>query len=284
MKDMIRRFMEIDPLTNSLKRELNEFIASGGAVLATQADADELVHREALYHLAHCERKAGVESIYMPCFSFKSNLYWLQRTFDMGCIRPADKADAAVASELNGFLWRLGPYVWPLDSMLRAVSNLRRNYTALACTHHMGYGAAVHLSSFTDPAEHFMKACGTIENYHSCSRSVHNDLVAAGRTKNVTAELIYRTIVKPWCHKRHTAVHVSTLSARARQLVQYATPNVVKMNPRSFPFVMPATDGDPSAGLFVKTALPSWTASCPRVVNWPILIDFKKYIGRRKNT
>ena len=108
---------------------------------------------------------------------------------------------------------------------------------------------------------------------------MHNDLVAAGRTKNVTAELLYSTIVKPWCHKRHTAVHVGTLSAHARQLVHYATPTIVKMNPRSFPFVMPATDGDPSVGLFVKTALPSWTASCPTVSSWPIIVDFKRLVG-----
>ena len=29
MKDMIRRFQEIDPSTHALKRELNDFIAKG---------------------------------------------------------------------------------------------------------------------------------------------------------------------------------------------------------------------------------------------------------------
>lgn len=284
MKDMIRRFIEIDPSTNALKRDLDDFVARGGVVLATQADADELIHREALHHTARCELRPSVESIYMPCFSFKSNMYWLQRTFDMGCMKSADKADtAAVSSELNTYLWRLGPYVWPLSSMLQAVSSLRRNYTVHACIHHMGYGAGVHLSSFTDPAEHFLKACGTIENYHKCSRSVHTDLVAAGRIHNITAELVFRTIVKPWCHKRHTAVHVSTLSARAQAVVRYATPQIVKDNPRSFPFIMPSAKddgGEVSAGLFRQCAEPSFTRSCPWApFKWPIIIDIKHLVS-----
>ena len=198
----------------------------------------------------------------------------------MSCVSSTDKADAGLSNELNSYLWRLGPYVWPLSSMQRAVSTLRRNYTALACQHHMGYGAGVHLSSFTDPAEHFLKACGTIENYHQCSRSVHNDLVAAGRTKNVTPDLIYRTSVKPWCHKRHTAVHVTQLSQRAQALIHYAIPHIVKDNPRSFPFVRPTTEkGDPSTGLFRLCADPAWTRLCPKTFHWPIFIDLKKIAG-----
>ena len=42
---------------------------------------------------------------------------------------------------------------------------MRHNYTSHFCSHHMGLGAATHLSATNDPVEYWLKACGKGHNY-----------------------------------------------------------------------------------------------------------------------
>ena len=81
-----------------------------------------------------------------------------------------------VENELNRFIWKLGPYMWPLDMMLDGDGGVnRRNFTTDRFQHfHMGYGAASHMSAVNEPAEIWWKSCGTPENLARCHAAVRD--------------------------------------------------------------------------------------------------------------
>lgn len=182
--------------------------------LGIQNDGDEIVVKKALEHLKKCEIRPEVSSIYTPCMSFKSNFYWLQRTRDMDCFQGTDEVDRRIQKHLKKYMWRLGPYLWPLQSMLDANHNLRRVYHNKTCHHHMGLGTASHMSATNDPVEYWLKQCGTTENRYTCSKAVTKEIITAGKHKQITPELIFNSTIFPWCHKNNYAMHISNIGSK----------------------------------------------------------------------
>lgn len=59
--------------------------------------------------------------------------------------------------EAASFLWRAGPVMWPLRTILQQQSTLRGAAEVAPCQHHMGLGAASHMSSVAEPVEYWLK-------------------------------------------------------------------------------------------------------------------------------
>jgi hypothetical protein len=269
----------MDALRDSERR------GGGGGVLGIQNDGDEMVRGKVLAHLKLCERQADVVSVYAPCFSFKNNFFWLQETKDMrhfgsGVRTRSERYKSWKMHflhnwsklghrnrELNHYIWHTGPYLWPLDVMItggkdHTGSMQRRNYTTnLYAAHHMGYGAAFHMSAVSDPAEVWMKACGTVENVDVCWRSISDAIVEAGKTGTITPEMLFQSSIQPWCNPEHKVSHVDELHPSAKKAVMEAVPNVIRNNPAYFPFMYP-TAGLRSTGLFTKCGQKEWVREC----------------------
>jgi hypothetical protein len=232
-----------------------------GQTWAIQNDEDELISGDALRHMDGCELRSEVKAIYTPCMSFKKSFYWLQTTSDLMCLGESSPKEEALAH----FLWRPGPWLWPLSEMLKRKSTLRGVFPSKGeeCRHHLGVPSAMHLSSVDDPGAAWFKRFGVIEE------TTHNVLSEAfvnswGQGK-VTPELIAAT-VHPWCSKDHPAIHLSTLPEEARQALFDSIPAVVVANPGRYPFHLPANltqSGDTS---FVrKFADPHWAQLCSQL-------------------
>lgn len=124
-----------NPKVSILKKKILQGYTTA---LGIQNDGDELVNGKVLQHLKYCELHANVQSIYTPCFSFKSNYRWLQRNNkDMNCFTGASNEDRQIQHYLKHYLWRDGPFLWPLSDMVQAQWNLRRHHHNMTCHHHM---------------------------------------------------------------------------------------------------------------------------------------------------
>jgi hypothetical protein len=254
-------------------------------VYAIQNDADEIVKGDVLKHIKYCDIKKEVLSIYTPCFSFKNNFHWLQKTFDMKYFSNGKQSkrevwkdnrfkywdtlwfeEYAVHRELNDFLWKIGPYVWPMTRMLHhsPPGNLRDDFTKNEYTqYHMGYGAAIHMSSVNDPVEVLMKSCGTVENINICGHILPDSFIEKAQKGVITGKDIYSLTIKPWCHKRNIGVHVSTLSSTAQRIISQSIPFIIKDNPIYFTFMYPKLELR-NTGLFNKCARQSWHDECSK--------------------
>lgn len=258
LEDMIRKFKAIDPTKHPLKQQFidNFYNKSNAQILGLQNDGDEIITKKTLSHLKFCEIRPNIPSIYAPCFSFKNNLYWVQRTYDMNCLSSNDVTDIDLKRELNQFIWRDGPHIWPIDTMLNNNHVLRYNYSKNFCQHHMGYGAAIHLSAILDPVEVWMKSCGTVENQEICEDVLTKEIILAGKVGQITKDMIFKATLHPWCHKLNYCKHIDTLSLGARRYINDSIPWVFKSNQRSFPFIFPER-GD---SILSKTTDPKWEA------------------------
>lgn len=271
--------------------------SGGPSVLAIQGDGDELVTHPALRALKHCAIRPNVDSIHLPCFSFKSNYRWLQRTYDYGtCLStPVDalsKSDRELVVKLDKlmsrYLWRLGPQMWSLQRMLDAEHNLRRVFPPDWCSTHMGLGASSHMSAASDPVEFWLKLCGTTENRFACHKLLSEKFISAGQSGSISSRLIYSTSILPWCHKRNYAIHVdnvadersivaalfslpevsilsfsnssssSALKQAVKKAVDTSVPFAVRLSAESFPFMYP-DPASPSTGLMSKSWHSDWT-------------------------
>jgi len=290
-KDLMAQFKRIGTFAPStdqekhndrLKAALTRHLGSGGQVYAVQNDGDEFVNGQVLRHMRQCELLPEVKSIFAPCFGFKNNYHWLQTTFDMRHFTAGQQSARGVSDlykhiklvyfgrffgkglqmELNKYIWRLGPFLWPLQTLTAADSMMRRNFTQdRFFNHHMGYGAATHMSAVNEPAELWYKACGTVEMVGACERSVPTKLREAAAAGRVTPQLIYESVVFPWCHRFNKGVHTSTLSRQAQRVVSDAIPWVVRNNPTAFPFMFPIK-GLRTTGLYERVADPAWVKEC----------------------
>ena len=107
-------------------------------VWGIQNDADEIVSSQALLHFKYCESKTDIKMVYCPCFSFKKSFYWLQKTNDMKCFSKIGNSGGSSGGGsgydgalLSRYLWRPGPYLWPLKTLLAAKTTLRYVYSDL---------------------------------------------------------------------------------------------------------------------------------------------------------
>lgn len=230
------------------KRLQKKILSNMDVALAVQSDGDELPLVEPMAHLRHCELDAEVVSVHLPCFHYKRNFLWLQRNYGMSCFQGADDEDRQLERFLKRFLWRTAPYVWPLRTVLDTVHTMRLNFTKSYCYHHMGLGAAVHMSAFNDPIETWMKGCGAVEERGACKNVIASEIIAAGKLSKITASMIFKSTVSPWCQHHDYSVHKDAISLnlghvdeelrlKAIELLDKSLPWIVKQYPQNFPFL-----------------------------------------------
>jgi Glycosyltransferase family 17 len=252
--EMVRRFNRTNhPLKVALLTKLDD-------AYAIQNDGDELVTSDVLNHLRHCEIAKGVQSIYAPCTSFKKNFHWLQRTFDLGCLKGPDIDKDT--SALKGFLWKPAPFFWPLRYILERGDTARGDVKNV-CEHHMGLGAASHMSSVAEPVEYWLKRGGVCEQ--TFSGALAAEVVKAARKGAVTPELIYRHAIQPWCGRgaSKNAVHVDTLSKKVRDIIEMSIPRIARMYPERYPFMFPSRNGNAgTVGIMKQTGEKKWGDQC----------------------
>jgi len=166
----------------------------------------------------------------------------------MNCFEGADEEDRQLEPFLKRFLWRTAPYIWPLHTVLETVHTMRLNYTKNSCYHHMGLGSSVHMSAFNDPIETWMKGCGAVEERDACKNVIASEIIEAGKSGTITASMIFKSTVSPWCHHHVYSVHKDAISlnlghaneelrVKAIQLLDKSIPWIVKQFPENFPFL-----------------------------------------------
>eukprot|EP01036_Dinobryon_divergens_P039596 gene39596-52221_t len=236
---MIEKFKNLDPKESPLKARI---MAGLDTALGIQNDADELIKGEVLYHLKHCELRKEVQGIYTPAFQFKRNFHWMEPTSDLGCLSQPSFPLQQQMSLFTSHLWRPGPYLYPLSLMIDKghTNRLHKFDSNFFCTHHMGIGAAVHMSSFTDPVDLWMKRCGVIEQ--ECQHTFNSEFIAAARNSRVTPDIIFRNSISALCsmHSRPRMLQVLNLNSRERSVFEASVPWIIRQNPNSFPFMLPA--------------------------------------------
>jgi len=179
------------------------------------------------------------------------------KSIDMDCFQSSNNDDRLLDPYLKQFLWSLGPVIWPLKSMIDNEHNLRRVKKQEYCSHHMGLGAAVHISSSTDPVETWLKNCATIEDRHKCLK-FSKPFVHGLKTGTLTASLIFENTIQPFCSRHNYIIHKNSIRiprkrlkgmawinekddeivrSKAIQLINDAIPSAVKISPSTFPFL-----------------------------------------------
>ena len=268
------------------------------SILAIQNDCDEMITSKVLYHLKHCQIKPQVESIYTPSFGFKHNFNWAIKSNDMECFNSVNNDDKLLEPYLKQFLWSKGPVVWPLKSMIDNESNLRRIKKDKHCNDHIGFGAAIHMSSSTDPIESWLKHCSTIESRDQCLKfpSIFVSFLKSG---NLTSELIYKSSVRPFCSRKNYIIHKNSIQyhrhrlkglawisenddsitrKNAIHLINDTIPNIIKLYPSLFPFLSPVDNN------FLNINDVHWASHCTgkdsthRLKNGAV-IEFEKYLS-----
>lgn len=273
-------------------------------ILAIQNDGDEIVSGQVLYHLKHCQVKADVESIYTPSFGFKHNFNWMIRSLEMDeCFQSANDNDKLLDPYLKQFLWNLGPVLWPLHIMIDNEHNMRRMKKNDYCIHHMGLGAAVHISASNDPVENWMKNCATIEGRLHCLK-FSKDFVNGLKSGNLTSNLLFESTIHPFCSRHNYIVHKNSLQiprkrlkglawinendnekirSAAIQLINDAIPKIVRLVPSAFPFLIPTFEKN-STSIFKVVDDVNWASHCTgkdsthRTKNGAV-IEFLKYLS-----
>ena len=106
------------------------------------------------------------------------------------------------------------------------------------CQHHLGLGAAVHLSSPGEPALSLFKHYGVIES--TAKSAISPTLFRALKQGNVNPSVLFKEVVHPWCRRKNAAKHVHLLSQHEQDIILRSIPGVVKANPGRYPFLYPA--------------------------------------------
>ena len=255
--EMVKRFNALQ--NNSLKVFVMTHLQGAYGI---QNDADEMVNGKVLNHIKHCEVKREVNFMYTPSFAFKKNFHWLQNTIDLGCLKGSNVNDQT--EKLRYHIWRPGPYLWPLSTILKENSTLRyHNYEGRECIHHLGLGAATHMSSLAEPVMYWLKRCGV--NEQTYKGAVSPELVKAGQESAITPEMLYSATIFPYCSKWELgpAKHISTHTKRAQEIWLSSIPLVVTENPGSYPFLVPGLNGaHGTVGLMTQTADSHWSDMC----------------------
>ena len=193
-----------------------------------------------MLHLKFCSLKSNVTAVAMQALSFKSNFQWLQTTYDLTSLQGGN-IDGDT-EELKNYLWRPGPFLWPLQTFLSRKSTLRGEFKVSGNSvdqFHMGLGAATHMSQVAEPGERIMKLFGVIEQ----TTALPKTLLYSAKKGHLTASKLIKATIDPWCGSpdgRYISVHTSSLkSNRSRSIVWEAIPWIVRLNPQSFPFLLP---------------------------------------------
>lgn len=274
--EIIRLFKSMKNTDNNY--ELKSMIiaaAKNGNALGIQNDADELILRHALYHLSQCKFREHLNfPIYTPCLAFKKNFHWIQTNLPgEHCLSGTSNMSAVIKRAI----WTQGPRLWPLKFMLDEGNTLRhvgRNVPGdkrknVHCKSNTGVFSAIHLSSVAEPAEEWLKAISVIESQDK--NILSSEFLSALKHHNLTADIIFRSSMKPWCvrsklkNKASSGMTFSSsLPISTQRLVKKSIPWIVRKFPKKFPFFVPAMwmINSSLADVLKKTFDPIWVEEC----------------------
>ena len=155
-----------------------------GDTLAIQNDGDEMMSASAAYHIKMCEPKMA-PPYYVPCTGYKLNAEWAQHTIDRQELGILWASEGLLPSgELGGYLMAPGPVVQSLSRALETGALDRWYLTAAAPQ--LGPGAAVHLSSPSEPVGTWLKATGAVESRDRFA-AVDPRVLEAARNRSASA-------------------------------------------------------------------------------------------------
>uniref|UniRef100_A0A0K6S9J9 Uncharacterized protein n=1 Tax=Chromera velia CCMP2878 TaxID=1169474 RepID=A0A0K6S9J9_9ALVE len=195
-------------------------------------DGDEIIRGRALKSLRMCEMKASASwPLSTPSVIFKGSFAWPKQTLgDGACILRSSGGRRRGAFGLADFVWKLGPRIFPVDDVIKAGYTLR-NKGGDFCANHLGLNSGVHLSDPSEPSQMIFRlaakvAYGIVPLDEELFRSIQKGVV--------TEELLFRTVVIPWCAK---AKHISAFSPAEREQLEDAMPRAVLRDPQRFCFI-----------------------------------------------
>jgi hypothetical protein len=226
-----------------------------------QNDADEIINRDTLTHLKHCEVQKEVKSIYVPCISFKKNYHWLLRSFDITGLTGFDINNTT--GEILNYLWKPAPYLWPLKVILTQTSTFRSHSIYKNLTHHMGLGGAGYISSVAEPSEYWLKRGGV--NEQSFRNALPLAIINAGKIGKITPQLINEHTIQPWCTTKHYSIHVSNFNFNIQLIINSSIPWLARRLPGRYPFLLPGwihSKDNAIVGLMKRTGDPEWIKLC----------------------
>lgn len=259
-KSIVRIFYALVSMGSPLAAEGVSSL-SGSYPIGLQNDADEVVSYSALSHVKHCELRPEIDEygVQFPSFSFKKNFHWVQETYDMQCLQ-GSSFQSNSSMILKAYMWRPGPFAWPLYKMNVHADNLLRVYdmSDAYCTLNMGLGAAVHvsivqthftlylcilttlqMSSVAEPAEVWMKRVGTQDGI---GLRLQPAFLRAARAGAVTPELIFLETMYPSCvggEAKFQHFHIGSMGSHVEAKVMSHLPLVVRKHPGRYPFLLP---------------------------------------------
>jgi hypothetical protein len=159
--------------------------------LGTENDGDEIISGQVVLHLKHCEIRnetLNYGEIYMPCTQFKKNFYWMESLFDGSCLAGFDLT--AETSAIKSHLWMRGPTLVTMQRIMDSRTVHHADVKGLFDTksgmvsscyklHHMGLGAAFHMSATAEPVLYWLKRGGVVEQQFV--GAISRQMIEAGR-------------------------------------------------------------------------------------------------------
>eukprot|EP00667_Euglena_gracilis_P007858 EG_transcript_7943 len=233
-------------------------------VLAIGSDADEIASGEAVYRLARCELRPGLDLderiVYFGTLMAKYSLSRLQILRDGRC-----SAGHQEPGDLAPYVWGAGPIGMSLRRVLADGAIPRAYPSSVGCyTHfdrssvyviHLPIGSAIHLSTMSEPTMQLFKEGGTMEALDHFDGMSVLPLLKAGLAGFVPLPLLQGMV--PQRDFRTTSVF--QLSQAAQEVWNASLPWVIRENPDRFCFELP--EGLPTGA----------PATCRTV--WPCLRD-----------
>jgi len=222
--------------------------------IVTQNDADEIVNRISMYHVAHCEPRAL--PIFVPVIMMKRNTNWLKLTSDLRKFNVP----------LNRFRWKQGVYFWPLQKVLEQKTTMRNSD---GFDESKGIGAGIHLSSSGILFTLFLKRFGIIEKIRQ-SFSFSDRFVQKASAKELTWGTILVEMERMYKHDfcdqitdEYKMVHVSELDRDSFLFWQRSLPWSLRKYPDRFCSLHPS-DTAKEAELYRNLCPSHWYSSVRR--------------------
>eukprot|EP00440_Ansanella_granifera_P074133 gb/GFBE01080445.1/.p1 GENE.gb/GFBE01080445.1/~~gb/GFBE01080445.1/.p1 ORF type:complete len:422 (+),score=59.54 gb/GFBE01080445.1/:1-1266(+) len=211
-----------------------------------QHDEDELISREALWQLKHCELLSNLKqaAIHIPSTSHKLSMHWTVRSeHSKACLRTSGGDSSA--NDLQRVSWRpvnvallesvmCGRTMHQLES--DGTNFLRRHQPCSYPSNHMGLGTGIHMSSTAEPGLMWLKDYSVIEA--EIERGFPAFLVEAGKNGRITPSDLVDFVHTRLCGrhlnwKGHDLVHVSSLSASSQSIIEDHQPWAIKGDSRA---------------------------------------------------
>jgi 2-keto-4-pentenoate hydratase/2-oxohepta-3-ene-1,7-dioic acid hydratase in catechol pathway len=101
---------------------------------------------------------------------------------------------------------------------------------------------------------------GTIEETYV--HAVPTAFIDIGKRGVIRPADIAHATIKPWCHGSNPGQHVSKLNNESNTIITHSIPQLIRMNPNSFPFLLPGAVTKPIDPAIIASSKASWSDKC----------------------